>query len=280
MKLNVIALIIGVFLSQASAGFSLVTWNVAEFGDHRQDRLRRLLTVIHDKSPDVVLLQEVEGQTRLVASKVGFTKYRILERRDSSGLPEGGLIAFVKKDWSTENARYERFPSEMDRGELTFVLKNLCGVNQTFTSVHLESPDLIFWRSRAYRTQQVEKLKAQSQEQSDWLVAGDMNLIHNPDADEHFPKDWVDVWATLHPSDPGLTWDPDNNEMAYRSGGFILPGYRLDRVLFKSEQLIPVNVELLGVGEKPPLSDHYGLLVEFSCRTKSSRKTELTGDRE
>jgi endonuclease/exonuclease/phosphatase family metal-dependent hydrolase len=250
MNTKLIAFIACFLSANSVSAFTLITWNVAEFSDGNHERLRRLLSLINQKSPDVVLLQEVEGHTRLVASKVGFTKYRILERRDSSGLPEGGLIAFVKKDWSTENARYQRFPSEMDRGELTFVLKNLCGVNQTFTSVHLESPDLIFWRSRAYRTQQVEKLKAQSQEQSDWLVAGDMNLIHNPDADEHFPKDWVDVWATLHPSDPGLTWDPDNNEMAYRSGGFILPGYRLDRVLFKSEKLIPVNVERIGVGEK------------------------------
>jgi endonuclease/exonuclease/phosphatase family metal-dependent hydrolase len=280
MNFRVFTFALGSFISKGALALSLVTWNVAEFSDGNENRLHRLLTLIREKSPDVVLLQEVQSQTRLTVSKVGFRDYKILERRDSFGLPEGGLIALVKKQWSTENARYERFPSEMDRGELIFVLNNLCGMKQTITSVHLESPYLFFWRSRAYRIQQVEKLKAQSQQQSNWLVAGDMNLIHNPDADKHFPKEWVDTWTSLHPSDPGLTWDPDNNEMAYRSGGFILPGYRLDRVLFKSQQLIPMNVERLGVGVNPPLSDHYGLLVEFACRTKSSIKDEVTGDKE
>jgi len=79
----------------------------------------------------------------------------------------------------------------------------------------------------------VERLKIQATKSQGFLIAGDMNLVLEKDADQSFPGDWIDAWLILHPHDQGLTWDPDHNDMSYWGGGFLLSGYRLDRVLYK-----------------------------------------------
>lgn len=246
----------------------MITWNVAEFGDHDPERLKTLIATIKERSPDIVLLQEVEKQSLILLKDppTGMVDYRILEGEASRGLPQGGLLALVKRNWVPQGVHYESFPSELDRGSLSFTLASLCGIPHRFNNVHLESPELLYWRSRDYRYQQVERLKIQSAKSQGFLIAGDMNLILEKDADQSFPKDWIDAWLILHPHDQGFTWDPDHNDMSYWGGGFLLPGYRLDRVLYKSDHLHMLRSERLGVGVKPPLSDHYGLLVEFDCR--------------
>lgn len=172
-------LIVGILFSHTVHAFTLLTWNVAEYSDHNPERLQRLLSFIRERSPEVVLLQEVEKQTLVLLEKSSsrFTGYRILQRQDFSGLPEGGLVALVKNDWSLMDSRYERFPSDMDRGELIFTLNNVCGIPHTFITVHLESLDPLFWRGRAFRDQQVQKLKTQSERESGWVLAGDLNLV-------------------------------------------------------------------------------------------------------
>jgi endonuclease/exonuclease/phosphatase family metal-dependent hydrolase len=246
----------------------LITWNVAEFGDHNPERLKALIATIKERSPDIVFLQEVEKQslTLLRNPLAGMFDYRILEGEASRGLPQGGLLALIKRNWLPQGVHYEAFPSELDRGSLSFTLGSLCGIPHTFSNVHLESPELLYWRSRDYRNQQVERLKIQTEKNEGIVIAGDLNLVLGKDADQLFPKDWNDAWLSLHPDDQGLTWDPDHNDMAYWGGGFLLPGFRLDRVLYKSEHLQVIRTDRLGVGTHPPLSDHYGLLVEFDCR--------------
>lgn len=39
----------------------------------------------------------------------------------------------------------------------------------------------------------------------------------------------------LHPNEPGLTWDPDANGKAKKEGLYVLPGFRLNRILIKSD---------------------------------------------
>jgi endonuclease/exonuclease/phosphatase family metal-dependent hydrolase len=55
-----------------------------------------------------------------------------------------------------------------------------------------------------------------------------------------------------------LTWDPKTNERAYREGGFILPGYRLDRIYFKSSNIEIVSSEILKGVSHNHVSDHFG----------------------
>jgi endonuclease/exonuclease/phosphatase family metal-dependent hydrolase len=155
----------------------------------------------------------------------------------------------------------------MDRGALSFTV-DLCGYPHRLTNTHLESPDLLFWRSRNFRRQQVLALIG-DQQAGRMILAGDFNLMMEGDADQLFPSTWIDAWLQLHPQEPGLTWDPAVNKMAYRQGGFVLPGYRLDRVLFRSDVLTPVNIRRVGVGIDKPLSDHFGLLAEFACNDRS-----------
>jgi tyrosyl-DNA phosphodiesterase 2 len=262
-----LTLILGLLLSPMVQAFSLITWNVAEFGDHNPERLKALIATIMERSPDIVFLQEVEKQslTLLRNPLAGMFDYRILEGEASRGLPQGGLLALIKRNWLPQGVHYEAFPSELDRGSLSFTLGSLCGIPHTFTNVHLESPELIYWRSRDYRNQQVERLKIQTEKNEGIVIAGDLNLVLGKDADQLFPKDWNDAWMQLHPNDPGLTWDPHHNSMAWHQGGFVLPGFRLDRLVYRSSILMPRQAQILGVGAEPPLSDHFGLRVAFSC---------------
>lgn len=208
-------LIVGILFSHTVHAFTLLTWNVAEYSDHNPERLQRLLSFIRERSPEVVLLQEVEKQTLVLLEKSSsrFTGYRILQRQDFSGLPEGGLVALVKNDWSLMDSRYERFPSDMDRGELIFTLNNVCGIPHTFITVHLESLDPLFWRGRAFRDQQVQKLKTQSERESGWVLAGDLNLVLKWDADQFsqttglmpgFP--YIRVSLASHGTQTTMTW--------------------------------------------------------------------------
>lgn len=245
---------------------ALVTWNVGEISDPHPKRIEHLIDRALSEQPDVLLLQEVEERTwkALTKSAQVVSGYRIGYQSSRSGLPHGGLVTLFRRDLKVDSPRYENLPSEMGRGLLILRIP-ICGEMLQVANVHLESPDILFWRSRSYRHEQVDRIRYLSNDGGDWIVAGDFNPVFESEADRWFSDDWNDAWMQLHPNDPGLTWDPDHNSMAWHQGGFVLPGFRLDRLVYRSSVLMPRHAQILGVGAEPPLSDHFGLRVAFSC---------------
>ena len=262
-------LILMMLVTNSAHAFTLATWNVAEFADADALRLTRLIEAVITDLPDVIFLQEAESVTLKQLRKLSrlSAEYAVLQGTDRGGLPPGGIVILVKKSLKLRRTSYRYLPSEMDRGALSFTV-DLCGYPHRLTNTHLESPDLLFWRSRNFRRQQVLALIG-DQQAGRMILAGDFNLMMEGDADQLFPSTWIDAWLQLHPQEPGLTWDPAVNKVAYRQGSFVLPGYRLDRVLFRSDVLTPVNIRRVGVGIDKPLSDHFGLLAEFACNDRS-----------
>ena len=253
------------FLCPASA-FTLVTYNVAEFHDSDPLRIQRLLNQITDLNPDIAFLQEAGKETLQQVRHDQRLKehFKVEYVPDAGSLPSSGLIFLNSRTNNPiKNTRFVPLPSEMDRG-LLMAEVTLCGSNFTIVNVHLESPDLLFWRTRATRGKQIEQFNILLKDHNDFIIAGDFNLMDTEDM-HPFPENWKDVWALLHSSDPGLTWDPKTNDLAWKAGGFILPGYRLDRVLYKSETLHPRSIGLMGKENREKLSDHYGIATHFDC---------------
>jgi len=185
---------------------------------------------------------------------------------DTGSLPSSGLVILARKYLKPRFGSYRPLPSKLDRGTLELEV-TICGVSHRIVDVHLESPDLLFWQSRDFRFKQVATLKETLNEREALIAAGDFNFVSDHDADDALPQEWTDVWTELKSEDPGLTWDPKTNSMAslYRLIG--LSGYRLDRVLIKSQILVPLSIRRLGVAQDAELSDHYGLMAELGCMT-------------
>jgi hypothetical protein len=78
----------------------------------------------------------------------------------------------------------------------------------------------------------------------------------------------TDVWPTLHGADPGWTLDNERNPLLYTSS---FPSARFDRVLVRSDQLRPVQINLVGtdpISNALCPSDHFGLQVELSLSVR------------
>lgn len=176
-------------------------------------------------------------------------------------------MTLVRRTTQTSETGFIPLPSDMGRRFLLTTIE-VCGAPLTVINVHLESPDLIFWRNRRLRHEQIEILKTVVEDHGSALVAGDFNVVFDDTSEDLIPPTWTDIWRTLHPEDPGLSWDPDRNDRAWQEGGFILPGFRLDRVFLISDAIRADSARLVGRDEIQALSDHYGLSVHLSCKEK------------
>lgn len=245
--------------------FTLVTYNMAQFSDQSPQRISTLLTSIVEASPEVVYLQETTIATVSQLNSLAklYNAYDVRYQPDSRGNPKGGLMFLVKKTWRVGPSKFTPLPSEMARGVLSLKL-SLCEISHQLINVHLESSDFLFWRSRPFRIQQANKIKLMFDAQNSVVLAGDFNIDNNQDADQSLPSNWIDLWPMLKHNDPGLTWDPKTNSLAWKYGGFISSGGRLDRIFYASEVLHPIKIERLGTQRNPPLSDHYGVMATFS----------------
>ena len=254
-------------VSAPAQSLTLLTYNVAEFSDSNRERIDRLIRLVTDLEPDIIHLQEAQRQTlqQLKANALIRTQYTQFHEGPPQSLPIGGLVTLTKKALNAHRWTYATFPSDMARGMLSVQI-NLCQRPHDLVNLHLESPDLLFWRSQTFRARQVGILEDWGKTHPALILAGDFNTFLDQDIDATLDRHWSDVWKLLHGNDPGLTWDPKTNAMASWHGLLRFSGARLDRVLFQSDALLPTRITRLGVDAPNDLSDHYGLLAEFSCQ--------------
>lgn len=250
-----------------SQDFSLITWNMGEISDPNPKRIGRLLNVALSLQPDILLFQEVEGLSwdQIRHHPTVETNYRVVYQPSRTEIPRGGVVTLLRSRLKVGVPRYQDLPSDMERGVLLLPV-SVCHSWVVLANVHLESPDLLFWRSRSHRHQQLRVIQEMASDSESWIVGGDFNPVFESGPAQRLPDTWMDAWIQLNPDEPGFTWNPESNEMAWRQGGFILPAYRLDRVMYQTSGLVPNKAQILGVGEIEPLSDHYGLRVDFSCQ--------------
>lgn len=227
-------------------------------------RIGHLLNRLGTEGLDIIFLQEAEVQTlKEISKNPTLLHYQRIYKAEGAEAA-GGLLILVKPTFSLSSKRYIELPSDMGRGLLLSTV-TICGKPVTLVDLHLESPDLLLWRSNALRLKQVESLKSAIAGKEDFIIAGDWNFVFDENAEKTIPSDWLDAWIFSHPKERGLTWDPKTNQRAWWAGGFMLSGYRLDRFLIKSLTLKVGEVDLFGEENPKKLSDHYGVHLSLEC---------------
>jgi endonuclease/exonuclease/phosphatase family metal-dependent hydrolase len=136
-------------------------------------------------------------------------------------------------------------------------------------TVHLESLN-----SRAQRLDQLNICQSVfTRSPGTYILMGDFNF--SADGQENTEKfnaltGWIDVWAhTMGGDNHGYTFDTQTNAMTRASSGGP-DRSRYDRVILRSQSIIPTQIEILGnkpVGHHEHLeifpSDHFGLTAAF-----------------
>jgi len=94
------------------------------------------------------------------------------------------------------------------------------------------------------------------------LLMGDFNFCSSwTDENKNIPPEYLDLWAEIHPKEPGFTEDTDVNLMTFMDKRR-KKQVRFDRVLLRSNSWKGISIELLGtkpIGEELFPSDHFGL---------------------
>eukprot|EP01125_Pyxidicula_operculata_P010883 TRINITY_DN3575_c0_g1_i1.p1 TRINITY_DN3575_c0_g1~~TRINITY_DN3575_c0_g1_i1.p1 ORF type:complete len:937 (-),score=135.71 TRINITY_DN3575_c0_g1_i1:130-2940(-) len=121
---------------------------------------------------------------------------------------------------------------------------------------------------------------------SDSILIGDFN-VSDGDHEESilFRQDFIDVWKTLLPNEPGYTYDTERNSFL-KTFTSESKRKRLDRILLRSIKgnIVPKQVKIIGDhrinGETESvelfLSDHFGLRAEFTL--KRSGPSEVSSE--
>jgi endonuclease/exonuclease/phosphatase family metal-dependent hydrolase len=106
------------------------------------------------------------------------------------------------------------------------------------------------------------------------VVAGDLDA--DPDSTsvrfwtgrhplEGYSVCYRDAWAAVHPGSPGHTYTPDNPLLADADWPFGRIDYALVRCAVHGGPALRIR-DCRIIGDDPPASDHYGLLVELEGR--------------
>jgi endonuclease/exonuclease/phosphatase family metal-dependent hydrolase len=140
---------------------------------------------------------------------------------------------------------------------------------------HPESPG-----AEAIRARQLEQLLCMADESREHavLIVGDINAGPGVSACnyEMFERrEWVDLWRAMHPHEAKWTWRPDN-PLNVRGPHRHCPPQRIDHAFARRTDLdagriIPRRCDIVleearvrgSGGSLVPVSDHYGLLLEF-----------------
>ena len=140
-------------------------------------------------------------------------------------------------------------PGEMGRRLLRVSFENLeVGV------VHLESTA----SAGPTRALQLQTVFHQLQK-PDSLLLGDFNFCSTSAENAQLPADYIDMWAALHPSQPGWTLDGTKNK--HLRG---CKQSRYDRMLLRSSRWKPRTIELC----ESEASDHFGLISQLDLQVR------------
>jgi tyrosyl-DNA phosphodiesterase 2 len=243
-------------------------------------RMRAFGQLLVAERPHVVCLQEITPLMQsLLARQEWWADYAASPAPPS---PYYTLL-LVRKPLLLGQISRTAFPnSQMSRDVCGAWLSLGGGVRLYAANSHLESwtgPDATAAEERRGQVSYFERailpslLTSADGAHKNILWAGDLNWNEKTDGPLKAPQGFVDAWSTLHPRDPGLTYDLRTNAML--GGGLAM---RLDRCLCRLEAYELAEARLVGrdaipgetyenefrgkVQRKPVLiSDHYGLCV-------------------
>jgi endonuclease/exonuclease/phosphatase family metal-dependent hydrolase len=257
---------------------------------HEQIRLTNILALLNKADADIVTFQEastwlLEG---LLADTWVHKTYHLTEFGKSHHIPGGLLI--LSKTLIYGVSYYEQVhPGQTANDERGKLLLIQTKINESPITVATTTLD---WRSADTRAGILDFIFSIVSPFRDVLLTGGFNFDSGSQPETaHIPSDYIDVWSNVYSNTtekPGFTWNPVLNEYAYQSDTNSQPS-RIDRVFLRSTEWMARTISLVGCSKtdllcqktsaltpyafkKSPsrqlqssyVSNHYGLLVEFS----------------
>jgi endonuclease/exonuclease/phosphatase family metal-dependent hydrolase len=261
------------YSSSSASELAILTYNVLKHDtsapgllDHwfskqmpNTERIHKTIEFLKTQSVDIYALQEVTPSLLKALKKEAWIKtYHLVHSFDKNQLN--------KTHWLMEpyeQVILSRFPilkTEIIRSTQTklnrkALLVNLQLKNTTLAvaNVHLDSIET----DRFIRAQQLQQLSRYLQHHQHAIIVGDFNFGDQQSFETKFlPEHFQDIWLTLKPDAPGYTFFEGKK------------GQRLDRILFKSNHLQPLAIELDGGHlsnhtQQELLSDHLSVQARF-----------------
>jgi endonuclease/exonuclease/phosphatase family metal-dependent hydrolase len=257
MKLIVASLLVLFLSAQEKKTFTLVTYNILGDPVELKKRIPPLMKILQQSDADVIALQEVEPWfTALLAKEEWAKRYQTTRIK-----PEDAGGQYFLSKAPIEKASAHKLPGPQSRSVLIVTLR-IGGRRFEVATTHMESP----LQEGAVRARQIESILPRLRDAEDAVFLGDLNFGDGEGEEKKLDTAYVDLWKSLKPNDPGLTWNIETSDMA-KKGSF--PGEksrRLDRILVKSSVWKPRDIRI--VGDQPVLpgkkdlfpSDHFGLV--------------------
>ncbi|MEL6344112.1 MAG: poly(A) polymerase [Myxococcota bacterium] len=226
-------------------------------------RVRAILEHLRRADLDLIVLQEVQPPVlkALLDTSWVQARYFVSDGPDAKTVhPYGQVILSRQAPLRLLHLRLS------PRKRIIFALFDSRDRPLEVAAIHLTSdrkPD-----APAIRATQLRQLLAALAPEADHLVVGDFNF----DDRHHEPllDDFVDLWPSLRPDDPGATFDPSRNPLAALMSQQQIPR-RLDRLLLRAplERLLAESIErfadtpIAGTGGGLFPSDHFGVVAQL-----------------
>jgi poly(A) polymerase len=213
-------------------------------------------------SPDIVGLQEVTKPflDELLSDKWVQETYFSSENGMCKTISPFGQLILTK--YPLKELKIFKFSTYKN-----FLMGNLeIGKNQnlSISVIHLTSDKTPDYETKRFN--QIKDLIEFTKDFENQLILGDFNYGDNETKNDDLLKSFDDCWKLLYPESQGFTFDPENNELANVTS-IKKKQRRLDKILFKSKNLKLNDIKIIfkeKMDEKYFLSDHFGLLTEFS----------------
>jgi endonuclease/exonuclease/phosphatase family metal-dependent hydrolase len=242
----------------------VLTYNVLADPVELERRIPRLFEVMRDANADLLMLQEVAPWFVELLEREGWLRdYEAAHIDGRLALPNGQMI-LSRVPISRSRAR--RLSGRQGRTVLVCEITLAAANAIVLATTHMES----YLEDGPTRAKQLDEIFAElANETAPTLFAGDLNFGDGEQPDTaHLDPAFIDLWTTLHPGDPGFSWNIERSPMA-AAGSFVgEPSRRLDRMLLRGADWVPSEIEIIGdrsVSDHPELfpSDHFGLVAEL-----------------
>ena len=243
---------------------TVATFNIWFDDYHAQQRYQAIADLLGERTPDVIVLQEVTP----VALDTFLEQAWIREAYLTASVVGGGTGNYGMLMLSRVpivRATYSQLPTRQTRGFLEAELA-LDGTRQIVCCVHLDSGK----SSARLRGWQLRRIFRALRTAENALVLGDFNMRDTEN--ERIGAPFCDVWPALRPDDPGYTENTSINLMRFDARNK-KRHVRFDRVLLKGTRWRAAGIELLGTQPISPElprvfpSDHFGV----ECRLVRQR---------
>lgn len=241
---------------------TVATFNVWFNDLHAAQRYQAIAALLSRDMPDVMVFQEVTEAALEVFLAQPWVRHHY---RRVTVAADGRYGMLMLSRVPIRRSSYTRLPTRLARGYLTAEF-TVNGDTLKIASVHLESGK----KASNVRAHQLARLFRAFTKDANVLLMGDFNM--RDDENHLLDRQYLDVWPSLRPDDPGYTEDTSINLMRYDMKNKHRH-VRFDRVLVKGPAWTADDIDLLGREPVTPNlprifpSDHFGV----RCRLRSSR---------